>query len=600
MIKETYVNLKDIKICFNSCNINCVTIDVSKLISKTIANSLKILKSENICIELIYYKSNYLNTNDKLLKTYNVDEEVVVKINIIYKNILELSNSILALNKVLNNNNDSNNICSSINFENLLLKNYLNNIAYKYNYNNFNIYISNLYNSNILKLDALTYISLSTIIGAYLGDSLGSYCEFKKGHKDLFDSSYVFKQLNPIFGTSPGQLTDDSEMATCLCLSIVDNLGYFNPNRTGYYYCNWYLSNPLDIGNTTSKALGSVFKKINKSEFIYKDCLYFDTIYSNTNKCESLSNGFLMRKSPISVYCSYFIDFNKVCLDYDIHLYIDSMEKFYQLSAYDNFLTHGSSLTILASVLYNLLITRITYLKFNKLITNNNMHINKDQIKDISCKTLSFILEYINYLKDNKSYPYLNSNNYLLEIDQSKFQIKEAELDMLNKIYDLITKGSIKDYSFNSNTFYKSMGWFFHSLSACIWMLLRVSKGEDLNYIMIIKEIINLGGDTDTNAAIVGGIIGSLYGIENIPNEYLKILMNFNSILANKTKRDFIYSPICSIILIKELSNYIYDNNIVNTKFNNNSNLIKFDSSSCYALSLIVDFVNKFKEKNNK
>ena len=32
--------------------------------------------------------------------------------------------------------------------------------------------------------------------------------------------------------------------------------------------------------------------------------------------------------------------------------------------------------------------------------------------------------------------------------------------------------------------------------------------------------IIKRGGDTDTNAAIVGGMLGSLIGFKNLPNEY--------------------------------------------------------------------------------
>jgi ADP-ribosylglycohydrolase len=32
-----------------------------------------------------------------------------------------------------------------------------------------------------------------------------------------------------------------------------------------------------------------------------------------------------------------------------------------------------------------------------------------------------------------------------------------------------------------------------------------------------LKETINLGGDTDTNACIVGGMVGALVGLKSIP-----------------------------------------------------------------------------------
>lgn len=41
-----------------------------------------------------------------------------------------------------------------------------------------------------------------------------------------------------------------------------------------------------------------------------------------------------------------------------------------------------------------------------------------------------------------------------------------------------------------------------------------------------IKLVLSRGGDTDTNAAIVGGMLGSIVGFKNLPKKYLKILMN--------------------------------------------------------------------------
>ena len=40
-------------------------------------------------------------------------------------------------------------------------------------------------------------------------------------------------------------------------------------------------------------------------------------------------------------------------------------------------------------------------------------------------------------------------------------------------------------------------------------------------YRKIIKEVISEAGDTDTNAAIVGGMLGALVGFTNLPSQYL-------------------------------------------------------------------------------
>ena len=41
-----------------------------------------------------------------------------------------------------------------------------------------------------------------------------------------------------------------------------------------------------------------------------------------------------------------------------------------------------------------------------------------------------------------------------------------------------------------------------------------------------IKESLLIGGDTDTNAAIVGGLIGAARGIEGIPADWISKVLN--------------------------------------------------------------------------
>ena len=38
-----------------------------------------------------------------------------------------------------------------------------------------------------------------------------------------------------------------------------------------------------------------------------------------------------------------------------------------------------------------------------------------------------------------------------------------------------------------------------------------------------------LGGDTDTNGAIVGGLIGALVGIHNIPEKMIEKILSFDN-----------------------------------------------------------------------
>ena len=66
----------------------------------------------------------------------------------------------------------------------------------------------------------------------------------------------------------------------------------------------------------------------------------------------------------------------------------------------------------------------------------------------------------------------------------------------------------------------KSDGYVIHSLEAAIWCLLT---NDD--YPSTVLKAVNLGKDTDTTAAIVGGLAGLFYGEEAIPAEWKNALV---------------------------------------------------------------------------
>ena len=65
----------------------------------------------------------------------------------------------------------------------------------------------------------------------------------------------------------------------------------------------------------------------------------------------------------------------------------------------------------------------------------------------------------------------------------------------------------------------KSSGYVVDTLEAAIWCLLTSE-----NYRDCVLEAVNLGDDTDTVAAVAGGLAGALYGYDAIPKEWLDTL----------------------------------------------------------------------------
>ena len=60
-----------------------------------------------------------------------------------------------------------------------------------------------------------------------------------------------------------------------------------------------------------------------------------------------------------------------------------------------------------------------------------------------------------------------------------------------------------------------SSGFVLSTLNASVWCLLR-----ETSYSATVLRAINLGGDTDTTACVVGGLAGLIYGRDGIPEEW--------------------------------------------------------------------------------
>ena len=65
----------------------------------------------------------------------------------------------------------------------------------------------------------------------------------------------------------------------------------------------------------------------------------------------------------------------------------------------------------------------------------------------------------------------------------------------------------------------ESSGFVLHTLEAAIWCLLKTESYESA-----VLKAINLGEDTDTTAAVTGGLAGLLYGIDSIPTHWKTVI----------------------------------------------------------------------------
>ena len=66
----------------------------------------------------------------------------------------------------------------------------------------------------------------------------------------------------------------------------------------------------------------------------------------------------------------------------------------------------------------------------------------------------------------------------------------------------------------------KSSGYVVDTLEAAVWCLLTTKSYQEC-----VLKAVNLGEDTDTVAAVAGGLAGIYYGYESIPDEWLDVVV---------------------------------------------------------------------------
>lgn len=80
------------------------------------------------------------------------------------------------------------------------------------------------------------------------------------------------------------------------------------------------------------------------------------------------------------------------------------------------------------------------------------------------------------------------------------------------------------------------IGWVLKALHMAFWSLIRTPKGRDPeDFRKAMSHVVVQGGDTDTNGAIAGALLGSWYGFTGLPEDMTK------TVLSCKTPRGKTY-----------------------------------------------------------
>jgi ADP-ribosylglycohydrolase len=117
---------------------------------------------------------------------------------------------------------------------------------------------------------------------------------------------------------------------------------------------------------------------------------------------------------------------------------------------------------------------------------------------------------------------------YLQGLDKVQIIYSDPEFLLEKPHFGRVLSGEIAQIPIEE---IRSDGYVIDTLEASLWCLLN-----SLSYSEAVLKAVNLGGDTDTTAAVTGGLAGIYYGAENIPSEWINQIARKQDIinLANR------------------------------------------------------------------
>lgn len=174
---------------------------------------------------------------------------------------------------------------------------------------------------------------------------------------------------------------------------------------------------------------------------------------------------------------------------------------------------NGSLMRILSLVFY--ILDKPIVERFN--VTRKVSSITHGHIRSvIAC---FYYLEFARQIiAGNEKYAIYNN----LQTEVTDFLISQSVASDELKQFDRLLRGDI--FQFTEDQI-QSGGYVLHTLEASIWCLITTNSYKEA-----VLKAVNLGYDTDTTAAVTGGLAGLLYGYECIPANWLEKIAQINDI----------------------------------------------------------------------
>lgn len=335
----------------------------------------------------------------------------------------------------------------------------------------------------------------SSMLGLIVGDALGVPHEFNPRH--VFDENPVTDMTG--YGTytqPPGTWSDDSSMALATLDGLIDILSNFAFDSNSSDSSN--LSNSSNsfnidydiiMDNFVSWLSGAKYTPYNevfdvggttRTAILCYNRGKSTTPYGLDGERDN-GNGSLMRILPVALFIYYLREKHSFSLEEELSIV-------HNVSA----LTHAHKRSLIGCGIYVMIALEI--LKYKSQEFDDYNHSDGFDGSDISDMDLETLIN--NGIRFAKEY-YEGDGGF------------SDELRHYESIFDF----GVKDLDKSD---IRGSGYVVNCLISSIWCLLHTDSYKDA-----VLMAVNLGEDTDTTAAVVGGLAGLYYGLDGIPDEWL-------------------------------------------------------------------------------
>lgn len=310
--------------------------------------------------------------------------------------------------------------------------------------------------------------ALGALLGLAVGDALGTTHEFKA----LAAPRFPELALGPLteivgggpFRLEPGQVTDDTQMAAALADRLSKSKGKMSLEDLVVSYLRWSKV-CFDIGSQTHRALDAAERGADATEA-------GRAVWDQAESRKPAGNGSLMRTAPIGVFLAKLGEPRRL------------------LSLAESSITHADPRCMLACAAFNGAIARA--------LTSNVGP------ADLAA-TAAVELERA-YAMARRVHPDLGR-----PIEEAR---GELESDLEAAVHD-----DPQLYGADLHI-HEMQGFVRVAFRLAFWELLHAP-----DYRSAVLDAANRGGDADTNAAIVGALVGAARGVGDIPVPWIRAVL---------------------------------------------------------------------------